>query len=298
MAGVNSPSAPSQVLTVLGAQGLVGQALVRHLRQSGHHVHTPPRELPPAELVAQLRGHVIYCIGLTADFRQRPWDTAQAHVGLLNTLLAQARFASLTYLSSTRVYAGSPSTTEEAALTVQPHDPEHLYHLSKLMGESLCHIAHRPERPVRVVRLSNVIATDVQADDFVHRLLREAQAHGCIRLHTALDSEKDYIALSDVVRMLERLVCGTPRHRCYNLASGQQSTHADIATRIADLTGARIEVAAHAPRLCFPPIDITRLRQEFDFVATPAVQDWAASLPQRWAAFTTHDSFDDREPHA
>jgi len=28
-------------------------------------------------------GHVIYCIGLTADFRQKPFETIEAHVSKL-----------------------------------------------------------------------------------------------------------------------------------------------------------------------------------------------------------------------
>ena len=252
------------VFTVLGAQGFVGQALSQWLRARGHEVHTPARQLSPAELIASLRGHVVYCIGLTADFRGRPWDTVDAHVGVLRQLLAEGNFASLTYLSSTRVYLGCDVGREDAALIVRPEDPGQLYNLSKLMGESLCHAASRSERPVRVVRLSNVIGGDVASDNFVYVLLREALANGVIQLKTSLDSAKDYIALPDVTRMLESIACSGQAH-CYNLASGQQTTNGELVATIARLTGASFSVSDDAPHTPFPRIDIGRLRHEFGF---------------------------------
>jgi uncharacterized protein YbjT (DUF2867 family) len=68
--------------TVLGAGGFIGGRLVEHLRGLGHEVDAPPRR--PAEayvdgLGGRQLGHVVYCIGLTADFRTRPYETVEAH---------------------------------------------------------------------------------------------------------------------------------------------------------------------------------------------------------------------------
>lgn len=250
--------------TVLGAEGFIGQALSRWLHSRGYEVHTPARHLTLTELCASLRGNVIYCIGVTADFRSRPWDTIDAHVGVLRHILEKGQFASLTYLSSTRVYFGCDIGQEEAPLTVKPETPDQLYNLSKLMGESLCHIAHRPDRPVRVVRLSNVIGNDLKSDNFIYALLQEALKTGIIHLKDNLDSAKDYISLTDVTGMLE-LIASRGRSRCYNLASGHKTFHGEIAKAITDLTGAQVHVAFGAPRLDFPVIDMSRLRKEFNF---------------------------------
>lgn len=258
----------TSVFTVLGAQGFVGQALSQCLLANGHEVHTPARQLSLRELCTSLRGHVVYCIGLTADFRNRPWDTVDAHVGVLRHLLAEGEFDSLTYLSSTRVYLGSEAGHEDAALTVRPAAPDQLYNLSKLMGESLCHAAHHLERPVRVVRLSNVVGGDLNSENFIYALLREALVTGVMQLNSSLDSAKDYIALADVTRMLERIAM-SGQARCYNLASGQQITNRELAEAIAALTGARFRVAEHATHSSFPPIDIRRLRDEFNFSPLP-----------------------------
>lgn len=252
------------IYTVLGAQGFVGQALSIWLRGRGHEVHTPVRQLAPTELAASLRGHVVYCIGLTADFRSRPWETVDAHVGILRHLLVDGEFASLTYLSSTRVYLGGVVGREDAELTVRPEVPDQLYNLSKLMGESLCHAAHRSHRPVRVVRLSNVVGGDLASDNFIYALLRDALAKGAIHLTSTLDSVKDYIALADVTRMLE-LIASYGQASCYNLASGQQTQHSDIIATITALTGALVSVATDAKRVIFPPIDVSRVSEEFNF---------------------------------
>lgn len=258
----------AEIFTVLGSQGYVGQAMTQWLRHRGHNVNTPPRHLSPTDLAACLHGHVVYCIGLTADFRNRPWDTVDAHVGVLRQVLAKSRFSSLTYLSSTRVYLGSDAAYEDVALTVRTDAPDQLYNLSKLLGESLCHTADRPERPVRVVRLSNVVGGDRVADNFIFALLREALATGAMQLNSSLDSSKDYISMVDVTRMLEKIAI-SGQASCYNLASGQQITNGEIVEAINKLTGAEVRVSKNAPQNSFPKIDINRLKNEFNFSPSP-----------------------------
>ncbi len=93
-------------VTVFGADGFIGRALVAHLRTTGRPVNAITRRNLTMFLAAQPEaGDVIYCLGLTADFRSRPLDTAEAHVGLLARLLGAIQFRSFLYLSSTRVYA-------------------------------------------------------------------------------------------------------------------------------------------------------------------------------------------------
>ena len=69
-------------------------------------MHAVTRAALPALLAGRRpAGHVIDCIGLTGDFRVRPLDTAEAHVGLVARCLAELQFDSFLLLSSTRVYA-------------------------------------------------------------------------------------------------------------------------------------------------------------------------------------------------
>jgi nucleoside-diphosphate-sugar epimerase len=252
--------------TVLGASGAIGGRLVNALRASGHDVLAPARD--ESEWLTQPLGHVIYAIGVTADFRSRALDTVQAHVCALVPLLRNAQFESFLYLSSTRVYGDQLLGSEEVSLGVNPHDRSDLYNLSKLMGESVCLSSGRSG--VRVARLSNVVgADDVDSSNFLPSLLRDAKT-GHITLRTDLASAKDYIHIDDVLLLLPRIALHG-QQSMYNVASGQQVTHRQWVDRLVAMTGCTVQVLAKAPLARFAPVDVSRTRVEFGFVPRPVL---------------------------
>lgn len=260
------------IWTVLGASGTIGRKLSAHLRATGNAVYTPGRD---EDLYCKPLGHVIYAIGLTADFRQRPYDTVHSHITLLAELLQQGDFDSLLYLSSTRVYGRAASSKEDSLLPVLSQDPSDLYNLSKLMGESLC--LQDARAGVRVARLSNVVAgEDAESVNFVPSLLREARK-GRIVLQTAENSVKDYIHIDDVVELLPR-ISAVGSERLYNVASGVQTTHAQWTAQLAIQTGCIVEVVRGAPTVSFTPINIDRIRAEFNFQPRPVLAAIAGSF--------------------
>ncbi len=255
--------------TVLGASGYIGSRLVSHLKSQGHPVWAPARG--DTGIFSQPLGHAIYCVGLTADFRSRPFDTMEAHVGLLAEVLRRAQFESLLYLSSTRVYMGTGDTDEDAPLSVVPGDPSYLYNLSKLAGESLCHASGRAG--VRVARLSNVVGPgmDAQSGNLVADLVRQAQ-QGTMLLRSHPDSAKDYIHIDDVVHWLPRIAL-SGRSMTYNVASGRQTSHGQWLRWLGDHYGSSFEVQEGAPLQRFAPISVARLHEEFGVVARPVWGD-------------------------
>lgn len=244
--------------TVLGATGFIGSAQIAYLRAAGHDVFAPPKGSP--QLYDRPLGHVLYCIGLTADFRTRPYDTMRAHVCVLADVLERADFESLLYLSSTRVY-DSDANSETARLRVDVGAPSDLYNVSKLAGESLCRSCGRAG--VRVARLSNVVGHDPQSENFLTSLVREALA-GRIVLQSHPDSSKDYILLDDVIALLPA-IAARGSEATYNVASGVNLRHREIAERLAGLTGCSVAVAENAKLIDFPTLDVTRIRAEFGF---------------------------------
>jgi nucleoside-diphosphate-sugar epimerase len=256
------------IFTVLGAGGFIGTRLRAQLSALGHDVRCPSRA-DLTGLEGEL-GHVIYAIGLTADFRARWRDTIDAHVCLVNELLRRIRFQSFLYLSSTRVYRGAPSTQEDQALSVNPADLSDLYNLSKLTGEAIC--LNHPAPGARVARLSNVYGPDFNSQNFVSSLIRDALSARRISLESSLGSAKDYIFVDRAVaRLIDISLRG--RQNLYNVASGINTTNNDVAAAIARATGAKIEIEPAAPEIGFPPIDIGRLSGEFPHQPSSLVAD-------------------------
>lgn len=246
--------------TVLGASGFIGSHLVRHLRGRGLDCLAPDRN--DGAVFEEDLGHVVYCIGLTADFRRRLLDTVDAHVCRLLECLRRCRFDSFLYLSSTRVYSGAPSGREDEILRVNPQDPGDVYNLSKLMGEATCFAAGHPR--VRVVRLSNVYGPDWRSDNFLVDVIRSAVGQRRVVFGASRDSAKDYISIDDVVSGLTSVALGG-RHGLYNLAAGRNVTNGVIADRLRAAAGCEVAFAEGARTVVFPPIDIGRMSAEFGF---------------------------------
>lgn len=240
--------------TVFGANGFVGRGLVSYLRGKGYDV----RELVRGDNTwrnADL-GHAFYCIGLTADFRSRPFETIEAHCSFLKEVLSGARFSSFVYLSSTRVYARASSTDEAAAIPVVSADPDDLYNISKLMGESACLGSGLSN--ARVARLSNVFGEDLESQNFLTSVLSDATKHKAVHLRTSLSSEKDYVWIGDVVRALET-IAREGSDPITNVAYGRNTSHGEILEAVAAATGAVVSVATDAPTVRFPEIVTQRL---------------------------------------
>jgi nucleoside-diphosphate-sugar epimerase len=261
--------------TVLGATGFIGRHLVDALRSAGHAVYAPVKGAQ--DVLERPLGHVLYCIGLTADFRSRPFDTARAHVSVLADVLEKSDFESLLYLSSTRIYARSSTASETAALSFDVADPSDLYNVTKAAGESLCRSCGRTG--VRIARLSNVIGHDTTSENFVSSLVREAIS-GRIELQSSPSSSKDYILLDDVVSLLPRIAT-EGREWIYNVASGANIHHQELVDRLVQLTGCETSVLPDAPTSSFPSIDTGRIRAEFGFSPSPVLD----AIPGLVAAF-------------
>jgi nucleoside-diphosphate-sugar epimerase len=250
--------------TVLGGAGFVGSRLAAHLRALGHACDVPARG--DANVFSRPLGHVVYAIGLTSDFRTRPLDTVEAHVCVLRQLLATGRFESLTYLSSTRVYAGGTDTTEAATLRVNPNDPSDLYNLSKLMGESMC--LHGGRRHVKVARLSNIVGVRDTADSFLEQLLREGLRTGRVELHTSLASRKDYLFIDDAVALLARIALAT-QDGIFNVAGGTGTSNQQIAQALSQQAKIQVSVSPEAADWDFQDISIARVQGLFQFSPQP-----------------------------
>ena len=255
------------MITILGASGFIGSKIVTRLQQLGIEYLAPSRDEQCKE---RNLGDVIYCIGLTSDFRSRPFDTVDAHVCKLLEVLRDCEFDSLLYLSSTRLYGTHLKIArEEDAVQLCPLNPSDLYNISKAMGEAL---SFASGKKVRVARLSNVYGGDYASDNFLSAIIREALDQKRVTLRTSMTSEKDYVSVADVVDGLIKIA--TEGHsRVYNLASGTNVSNRQLTRKLSELTGSQFDVAPEAPTIIFPEIDINRMRQEFGFQPASALDN-------------------------
>jgi nucleoside-diphosphate-sugar epimerase len=252
-------------LTILGAGGYIGSHLATALDGRGLEVRTVRRgdDLGDDDL-----GHVIYCVAVTNDAAGHPFETVRANVGLVAELLRRRRFSSFLYLSSAQLYVGAARSTEDAEVHVDPTSPSELYRASKLMGELLCLGAG--DETVRVARLSAVYGERLSPRSFLSGVVRQAVGHGRVVLETTLDSERDFVHVDDVTRVLPEIAL-RGRHRVYNVASGRNTTNAELVDALARETGCAVEVAADATRSFYPAVDVGRIADEFGFEPGPPV---------------------------
>jgi nucleoside-diphosphate-sugar epimerase len=245
-------------ITVFGAGGYVGSALVLGLQQAGAQVIAVTRD-NIAETPSQL-GHAIYAIGLTSDFRSKPVETVQAHVVQLSDLLANREFTSFTYLSSTRLYKSELSTDELTSISTSPLNGDDIYTLSKLLGEAL--IFRLAGDRGRVCRLSNIYGGNDQSSNFLTSILADARDRHSVRIVQAPTSQKDYVHLQDACRAIEAVaVRGT--EPIYNVAAGRNTSHQQIADQL-NKSGVAVEFGS-GPVFSLKPINVQRLSNLLDW---------------------------------
>lgn len=253
-------TSPGQAYTVLGASGFVGRRLAATLRAQGHIVYAPSRDDPGLYQCAL--GRVIYCAGMTADYAARPFDTVQAHVGLLSRVLQEADFEHLVYLSSTRLYDslgenGGALLDEAAPLQLEPHRARHLYDLSKALGENLC--LNAASGRGAVARLSCVYDWAPGAPGFLSEWLQRAKQQRQLDIDSASGIVRDYIHLDDVVAALSVM----SQQRCegiVNVASGEPVSNLELADMFRR-KGWDVRVRRESARERSAPCAIERLGQ-------------------------------------
>ncbi len=248
--------------TIVGADGFIGRNLYTYLQESECDVRRLSRN--ERFSVSRHLGCVFYCAGVTADFRERPFDTLDAHVCDLANLLRSSSYSRFVYLSSARVYALSSTSQELSTLSVAPYRMEDYYNLTKLMGESIC--LRIAGIRAKVVRLSNVYGDDFESGNFLSAVLREAISCDEVTFSTTADSEKDYVHIDDVTRLLKK-IAEQGQRQIYNIASGQNITNDDIGSMLTSLLKCPVFYSDEAKKKKFPLIDISKIESEFEFSA-------------------------------
>lgn len=247
------------MITLTGGHGFVGAEIAKQLTLQGMEYQIPDRN---ESFKGRELGDIIYCIGLTADFRSRPFDTIDAHINVMKEMLMSSSFDSFTYLSSARIYVHNKAAVDEdSPIEIQVNDPFDLFNLSKLTGESLL---LNTGKNVRIVRLSNVFGNDFASENFLTSIVRDAVVNKEIVLRTTPDSAKDYIDVESAAKVIIRIAL-EGRSTIYNVASGTNTTNQAIVGEIQRLTGCAISYIAKPEHIVFPAINVEKIKKEFQF---------------------------------
>ena len=248
------------MITVLGATGYIGSNILNKLIETSSHVYAPKRG---ESLEKKNLGHIIYCIGMTSDFRTKPFETVDAHVCVLNKILSDCEFESLTYLSSTRVYINlnKKLAEEEDKILIDPLSADELYTLTKLTGERLCFSSGTK---VKVVRLSNVFGNDFDSENFLSEIIKNIYNKNSFTLHLSLSSSKDYLHIEDAVNLVIEIAL-KGNGKIYNIASGKNTSNEEIITELKTHTQFTYDVDDNCKEIIFPLISIKKIKAEFNF---------------------------------
>ena len=248
--------------TIFGSTGLIGGALVRELGNLGHEVYTP--QVRNESIPEENLGNVIYCIGITTDFKSQVDSLIDSHVGLASRILNQSSFESFLYISSTSIYEGLSETDENGDVAVSVYGLSSFYNLTKLLGESL--VLNRSDKCGRIARLSYVI-DDLQlaGKDPISAVMSRKPGETVFLPHHK-DSQKDYIFLSDAVKTLIQIAlygC----NQIYNVASGVNISFDQIRYLSEEFLGVEVELDDTENVRRNPQINVDGIKQEFKFIS-------------------------------
>ena len=245
--------------TVIGS-GFIATSLTEYLEKEKYQY--AKLDLKSEKIPNRSLGNIIYAIGITLDFDKNWYKAVDAHVCKLIKLLKNSKFDSFLYISSTRVYQHSESTKEENPIILKPNQEHDVYNASKILGESICLSLDDPS--VRVVRLSNVIGNNFNSNLFLPMLLRNAVTSKKMIIKSTLDSEKDYVYIDDVVRILPRISLNGSE-RLYNVAYGKNIKTSEIVKKIQSFVKCNVSEEYRSTKFKLEPINIKRISKEFQF---------------------------------
>lgn len=145
----------------------------------------------------------------------------------------------LIYFSTQQAYG--PFTAGLDLNENTPCHPQNYYALTHLMSENLCNYYYiNSELKSVVVRLSNAVGAPVMPSQHIstlvaHDLCQMCLNEGEMRLNSDGTPQRDFIAMSEVLRGIETLLAAKElKYPLYNLCSGHTITIGELALQISE----------------------------------------------------------------
>ena len=249
--------------TIFGSTGRIGSYLKNKLILDGNLVFSPSRK--DYYLAHKNLGHVIYCSGVTSDFKYRSFDTVESHVSLLSFLLKNKNFDSFNYISSTRLNFPKKSYINKISPQLYGGYEIDIYNASKLTGEALC--IQSKISNVKITRICHVVdPNDIRRENFVSDICAQAK-RGEIVLNSTLQTKKNYIHISDLSFLL-KLIGPFGRKNFYNIGSNNLISNNEIIKKLIKITKCSVTFNGDAQTILESKINISNLKKEFNYHPT------------------------------
>ncbi|HFG1970000.1 TPA: NAD-dependent epimerase/dehydratase family protein [Vibrio cholerae] len=258
-----------RTFTIIGGNGFIGSEITKKLSLRGYNVFIPQKD--DARLWNKELGTIIYCAG-HGDCKNNPLKVLDSNTTLVARLLADANFTRFIYLSSTRVYMGNETGSEQDDLRVLNNDNRRLFNLTKLVTEELLLLSNKD---VVILRPSNVYGVAIDSPLFLPAITRNAITTGKIDMYVSPDYAKDYVSVDSVAEMtisiaLKEII----ENKIYNLAAGYNVKANDIAEVLHAETGCEVNWHPVNNNIeIFPETSVSLTQQDIIFFPSDIIND-------------------------
>ena len=249
--------------TIFGSTGRIGSYLKKKIISDGNSVFSPSRK--DYYSAHKNLGHVVYCSGVTSDFKYRSFDTIESHVCLLSFLLKHKNFESFNYLSSTRLNFPKRSYINKISPKFYGGCEIDIYNASKLAGEALC--IQSKISNVKITRICHVVnPNDKQRENFLSDICGQAKK-GEVVLNSSLETKKNYIHIDDLSFLLQ-LIGPFGKKKFYNIGSNNLISNNEIIKKLTKITKCSVTMSNDAQTVLESKINISSLKKEFHYKPT------------------------------
>jgi len=247
--------ATPSAIVVLGAGGLVGQALIKRPNIVG--VARGALDLTVVDNLKSLPGpieHSTVIMAASSGPVRSDKDAAyQQNLRMLDPLMASDP-AFVVYLSTDAVYPYDTVITE--AVAPDPHSAYARMHLHR----ERCLLEHFNDR-LLIVRLTQIYGTQDRHNAYgPMRMLRQAMAGQAISLSGEGEERRDHLHVDDAAGAISSFA-QLRQPGLVNLATGRSVSFAEVASHIVDLVPVPIETDIRQQPVTHRDIDITRLNE-------------------------------------
>lgn len=257
------------MITVIGGNGFIGSDIVS-LIKSLNLPHWVPQKNDKKIFELEL-GTVIYVAG-HGDCQNEPFKVLDANTTYLSTLLKDANFDKIVYISSTRLYLDSSRSLENEDLLIGFKDKRRLFNLTKAVAEELIKLSGKK---FVILRPSNVYGGAIKSPLFLPSIVRDAVNCGKVKMYVPPSYAKDYVSVKDVSRcVLEACLTAKLDNDIFNVAAGVNVSAIEIAQVLQTHTNCNVEwIETDSSTDQFPVTSIKKLQGVIDYNPKAVLED-------------------------